>query len=343
MYVRFGGEYLETCRSNTVRRWVLSLQRNGRLIRQGNQHQNVDIYHYITKGSFDNYLWQTQENKLKYITQIMTSKDPVRSADDIDEQTMTASDFKALATGNPYLKLKMELENELGLLENERRAFDRTKDNYRYTIRKVEQDLPPMEKRLTKYEQDIIKSETTKGQDLSMSFGSQTYTDKTEAGEYLHQLLRQNRSETPEVKTLATYRGFSLKALTRKFSEPLPDTLTVRVVGDNQYSVSLTMSSPLGTIQRINNIIDDIRKDMETTQALAQQLVDKASVARQELDKVFPKEQHYQEVKTQYDVLAPLIEAGIDVDDIDEAMAPYPYFGQSEANLEKTDQVSLEI
>lgn len=60
------------------------------------------IYHYITKGSFDNYLWQTQENKLKYITQIMISKDPVRSAKDIDEQTMTASDFKALATGNPY-------------------------------------------------------------------------------------------------------------------------------------------------------------------------------------------------------------------------------------------------
>ncbi len=82
-------------------------------------HQEVDIYHYITKGSFDNYLWQTQENKLKYITQIMTSKDPVRSAEDIDEQTMTASDFKALATGNPYLKLKMELENELTVLENQ--------------------------------------------------------------------------------------------------------------------------------------------------------------------------------------------------------------------------------
>ena len=82
------------------------VQRNGRLIRQGNMHQEVDIYHYITKGSFDNYLWQTQENKLKYITQIMTSKDPVRSAEDIDEQTMTASDFKALATVIPILSSK---------------------------------------------------------------------------------------------------------------------------------------------------------------------------------------------------------------------------------------------
>ncbi|HGA1492755.1 TPA: helicase-related protein, partial [Streptococcus suis] len=117
------------------------VQRNGRLIRQGNMHQEVDIYHYITKGSFDNYLWQTQENKLKYITQIMTSKDPVRSAEDIDEQTMTASDFKALATGNPYLKLKMELENELTVLENQKRAFNRSKDEYRHTISYSEKHL----------------------------------------------------------------------------------------------------------------------------------------------------------------------------------------------------------
>ena len=131
------------------------VQRNGRLIRQGNMHQEVDIYHYITKGSFDNYLWQTQENKLKYITQIMTSKDPVRSAEDIDEQTMTASDFKALATGNPYLKLKMELENELTVLDNQKRAFHRTKDEYRHTISYCEQNLPVFEKRLSQYDRDI--------------------------------------------------------------------------------------------------------------------------------------------------------------------------------------------
>lgn len=139
------------------------VQRNGRLIRQGNMHQEVDIYHYITKGSFDNYLWQTQENKLKYITQIMTSKDPVRSAEDIDEQTMTASDFKALATGNPYLKLKMELENELTVLENQKRAFNRSKDEYRHTISYSEKHLPIMEKRLTNiFERGKMKSRNHK-------------------------------------------------------------------------------------------------------------------------------------------------------------------------------------
>ncbi|SUN58218.1 DNA methylase [Streptococcus hyointestinalis] len=75
-------------------------------VRQGNIYKKVQVFHYITTGSFDNYLWQIQETKLKYITQIMTSRNPVRAAEDIDEQTMTASDFKAIATGNPYLKLE---------------------------------------------------------------------------------------------------------------------------------------------------------------------------------------------------------------------------------------------
>lgn len=318
------------------------VQRNGRLIRQGNQHQEVDIYHYITKGSFDNYLWQTQENKLKYITQIMTSKEPVRAAEDIDEQTMTASDFKALATGNPFLKLKMELENELGLLDNERRAFDRTKDDYRQTIRVAERDLPALDKRLSCYDQDIENSRRSKGKDFVMSFGSQSYTEKGEAGEYLHQLIRQNRSETKELRTLAHYRGFSLKVTTRSMTEPVPEIVTLRVVGDNQYSVSLDLKSPIGTLQRINNVIDDIEKDKETTEALAKTMRDKAAVAKEQVDKTFSKEEHYQKLKAQYDVLAPLIEAGEPIEVIEEALAPF--LNQSnKQEIVLDDQLSLEI
>ncbi|MEG3287185.1 hypothetical protein RFK91_01160, partial [Streptococcus suis] len=332
----------ETCRSNTVRRWILSLQRNGRLIRQGNMHQEVDIYHYITKGSFDNYLWQTQENKLKYITQIMTSKEPVRAAEDIDEQTMTASDFKALATGNPFLKLKMELENELGLLDNERRAFERTKDDYRQTIRVAERDLPVMEKRLSLYDQDIERSKNSKGKDFVMSFGSQTYTEKGEAGEYLHQLIRQNRSETKELRTLAHYRGFALKVTTRSLSEPIPELITLRVVGDNQYSVSLDLKSPIGTLQRINNVIDDIEKDKETTEALAKTMRDRAAVAKEQVNKTFSKEEHYQNLKAQYDVLAPLIEVGEPIEVIEEALAPF-LNPPNHQEIVLDDQLSLDI
>lgn len=299
------------------------VQRNGRLIRQGNMHQEVAIYHYITKGSFDNYLWQTQENKLKYITQIMTSKDPVRSAEDIDEQTVTASDFKALATGNPYLKLKMELENELTVLDNQKRAFHRTKDEYRHTISYCEQNLPVLEKRLSQYDRDIAQSLATKSQDFIMRFGNQMMDNRAEAADYLRKLITYNRSETKEVRTLANFRGFELKMATRSPSEPLPDMVSLTISGSNQYSVSLDLKSDVGTIQRITNAIDHILEDQEKTEEMANNLKDKLSVARVEVEKVFPKEEDYQLVKAKYDILAPLVEQEAEVEEIDAALAKF--------------------
>ncbi|MGT2910993.1 DEAD/DEAH box helicase family protein [Streptococcus cameli] len=299
------------------------VQRNGRLIRQGNMHQEVDIYHYITKGSFDNYLWQTQENKLKYITQIMTSKDPVRSAEDIDEQTMTASDFKALATGNPYLKLKMELENELTVLDNQKRAFHRSKDEYRHTISYCEQNLPVLENRLSKYDRDIAQSLATKSQDFIMRFDNQMMDNRAEAGDYLRKLITYNRSETKEVRTLANFRGFELKMATRSPSEPLPDMVSLTISGSNQYSVSLDLKSDVGTIQRITNAIDHILEDQEKTEEMANNLKDKLAVARVEVEKVFPKEEDYQLVKAKYDILAPLVEQEAEVEEIDAALAKF--------------------
>nr|WP_283265751.1 SNF2-related protein [Streptococcus dysgalactiae] len=299
------------------------VQRNGRLIRQGNMHQEVDIYHYITKGSFDNYLWQTQENKLKYITQIMTSKDPVRSAEDIDEQTMTASDFKALATGNPYLKLKMELENELTVLDNQKRAFNRSKDEYRHTISYCEQNLPVLEKRLSQFDRDIAQSLATKSQDFIMRFDNQMMDNRAEAGDFLRKLITYNRSETKEVRTLATFRGFELKMATRSPSEPLPDMVSLTISGSNQYSVSLDLKSDVGTIQRITNAIDHILEDQEKTEEMANNLKDKLAVARVEVEKVFPKEEDYQLVKAKYDILAPLVEQEAEIEEIDAALAKF--------------------
>ncbi|CIY44787.1 SNF2 family protein [Streptococcus pneumoniae] len=315
------------------------VQRNGRLIRQGNMHQEVDIYHYITKGSFDNYLWQTQENKLKYITQIMTSKDPVRSAEDIDEQTMTASDFKALATGNPYLKLKMELENELTVLDNQKRAFHRSKDEYRHTISYCEQNLPALEKRLSQYDRDIAQSLATKSQDFIMRFDNQTMDNRAEAGDYLRKLITYNRSETKEVRTLANFRGFELKMATRSPSEPLPDMVSLTISGSNQYSVSLDLKSDVGTIQRITNAIDHILEDQEKTEKMANNLKDKLAVARVEVEKVFPKEEDYQLVKAKYDILAPLVEQEAEVEEIDAALAKFNETTQPKKDL----QLSLDI
>lgn len=313
-------------------------QRNGRIIRQGNENKEVDIYHYITKGSFDNYLWATQENKLRYIKQIMTSKEPIRAAEDIDEQTMTASDFKALATGNPYLKYKMELENDLTLLENQRRAFQRSKDHYRHTISYCEENMPILEKRLSKYEGDIQQSEMSKDQVFSMTVGKQAFDQRAEAGESLHRLIRHNQADSKEFRTLASYRGFDIKMLSLSTNQPLPETFSVKIVGENQYSVSLDLYSPLGTIQRLQHTIDHIKDDQVKTQNLLDELKDKWTTAKVEIEKNFPKEEDYQTKKAEYDVLAPLIETETDLDIIDQALRQF-----HEKGKEKQEQLSFEL
>lgn len=313
-------------------------QRNGRIIRQGNENKEVDIYHYITKGSFDNYLWATQENKLRYIKQIMTSKEPIRAAEDIDEQTMTASDFKALATGNPYLKYKMELENDLTLLENQRRAFQRSKDHYRHTISYCEENMPILEKRLSKYEGDIQQSEMSKDQAFSMTVGKQAFEQRAEAGESLHRLIRHNQADSKEFRTLASYRGFDIKMLSLPINQPLPETFSVKIVGENQYSVSLDLYSPLGTIQRLQHTIDHIKDDQVKTQNLLDELKDKWTTAKVEIEKNFPKEEDYQTKKAEYDVLAPLIETETDLDIIDQALRQF-----HEKGKEKQEQLSFEL
>lgn len=313
-------------------------QRNGRIIRQGNENKEVDIYHYITKGSFDNYLWATQENKLRYIKQIMTSKEPIRAAEDIDEQTMTASDFKALATGNPYLKYKMELENDLTLLENQRRAFQRSKDHYRHTISYCEENMPILEKRLSKYEGDIQQSEMSKDQVFSMTVGKQAFDQRAEAGESLHRLIRHNQTDSKEFRTLGSYRGFDIKMLSLPTNQPLPETFSVKIVGENQYSVSLDLYSPLGTIQRLQHTIDHIKDDQVKTQNLLDELKDKWTTAKVEIEKNFPKEEDYQTKKAEYDVLAPLIETETDLDIIDQALRQF-----HEKGKEKQEQLSFEL
>lgn len=313
-------------------------QRNGRIIRQGNENKEVDIYHYITKGSFDNYLWATQENKHRYIKQIMTSKEPIRAAEDIDEQTMTASDFKALATGNPYLKYKMELENDLTLLENQRRAFQRSKDHYRHTISYCEENMPILEKRLSKYEGDIQQSEMSKDQAFSMTVGKQAFEQRAEAGESLHRLIRHNQADSKEFRTLASYRGFDIKMLSLPTNQPLPETFSVKIVGENQYSVSLDLYSPLGTIQRLQHTIDHIKEDQVKTQNLLEELKDKWTTAKVEIEKNFPKEEDYQTKKAEYDVLAPLIETETDLDIIDQALRQF-----HEKGNKKQEQLSFEL
>ena len=172
-----------------------------------------------------------------------------------------------------------------------------------------------------------------------MRFDNQAMDNRAEAGDYLRKLITYNRSETKEVRTLASFRGFDLKMTTRGPSEPLPETVTLTIVGDNHYTVTLDLKSDVGTIQRISNAIDHIIDDQEKTEEMVKDLRDKLKVAKVEVEKVFPKEEECQLVKAKYEVLAPLVEKEAEIEEIDAALAKFNEGSQ----LQQEQQIALEI
>lgn len=304
------------------------IQRNGRLVRQGNIYRKVNIFHYITKGSFDNYLWQIQETKLRYITQIMTSRTPMRASEDIDEQTLSASEFKAIATGNPYLKLKMELDNEFELLSNRRKAWKRDIALSQKRIKQALKDKAIYEKKLSLLVQDkelaektrpwkeVVKKEDGKKYEVEhnpfvMTFEPDGYeaTKKDVAGNQLNYAMQMNVASDPlhmKMTTLAHYRGFVLRALEQKSPWQPERMLDLHIIGQNSYAVRLDFASGIGTIQRINNVIDGMDKQAKLLQENIDRCAD--TIKRGEAADVFADQARLDYVSAKRAIVNPLIE-----------------------------------
>lgn len=304
------------------------IQRNGRLVRQGNIYRKVNIFHYITKGSFDNYLWQIQETKLRYITQIMTSRTPMRASEDIDEQTLSASEFKAIATGNPYLKLKMELDNEFELLSNRRKAWKRDIALSQKRIKQALKDKEIYEKKLSLLVQDkelaektrpwkeVVEKEDGKKYEVEhnpfvMTFEPDGYeaTKKDVAGNQLNYAMQMNVAADPlhmKMTTLAHYRGFVLRALEQKSPWQPERMLDLHIIGQNSYAVRLDFASGIGTIQRINNVIDGMDKQAKLLQENIDRCAD--TIKRGEAADVFADQARLDYVSAKRAIVNPLIE-----------------------------------
>ena len=304
------------------------IQRNGRLVRQGNIYRKVNIFHYITKGSFDNYLWQIQETKLRYITQIMTSRTPMRASEDIDEQTLSASEFKAIATGNPYLKLKMELDNEFELLSNRRKAWKRDIALSQKRIKQALKDKENNEKKLSLLVQDkelaektkpwkeVVEKEDGKKYEVEhnpfvMTFEPDGYeaTKKDVAGNQLNYAMQMNVASDPlhmKMTTLAHYRGFVLRALEQKSPWQPERMLDLHIIGQNSYAVRLDFASGIGTIQRINNVIDGMDKQAKLLQENIDRCAD--TINRGEAADVFADQARLDYVSAKRAIVNPLIE-----------------------------------
>ena len=267
-------------------------QREGRIIRQGNENAEVDIYSYVTEGTFDAYLYQLVERKQKFIAQIMTSKSPVRSAEDVDEQALSYAEIKALASGNPLIKEKMDLDIEVTKLK----LLKSSHLSQRYALedaisKTFPKSLAETQERLAGYDADIaaVKAHTAPNEDgfSPMTLAGKVYTEKKAAGAELL-VLCQNML-TPEATQVGSYRGLTLELSFDSFSQEYRLTM----IGQLRHVVTLG-TDVFGNIQRMDNLLESLPLKEQACREKLSELHNQLETARVEVLKPFPREEELQ-------------------------------------------------
>ena len=263
-------------------------QQEGRILRQGNQNDKVKIFRYVTENTFDAYMWQILENKQKFISQIMTSKSPVRACEDVDDTALSYAEIKALATGNPYIKEKMDLDVQVSKLKL-------LKANHTSQIYRLESDIAKnfpvqisaLKERIAGMQVDsqVVKSVDLQDNDtFAMTVGNVLYEDKKEAGEALI-------ATCAGLKTVSTggkvgeYHGFTLSASYNMFSNAFE--LTVK--GKCSYKLEIG-KDPVGNMQRIHNTLSSIDRKLTESEQKLETVQQQLATAQEEVKKPFPKE-----------------------------------------------------
>ena len=266
-------------------------QREGRIIRQGNDNPEVDIYSYVTENTFDAYLYQLVESKQKFIGQIMTSKSPVRSAEDVDETALSYAEIKALASGNPHIKEKMDLDIEVQKLKLLKANHQSQKFALEDMILKsIPAKIAAIEQRIEGYDKDKVRrDENTKPNEdgfSPMQIDGVVYTEKKEAGTALLEYTKKMKS--PEAVRMGSYRGFALEMSFDHFSKEY--ILTMKG--------ALAHSTPLGTdifgnILRLDNVLNAFDEKQIHCKEQLERECGELENAKTEVQKPFPREEEY--------------------------------------------------
>ena len=267
-------------------------QREGRIIRQGNENAEVDIYSYVTEGTFDAYLYQLVERKQKFIAQIMTSKSPVRSAEDVDDQALSYAEIKALASGNPLIKEKMDLDIEVTKLKLLKSSHLSQRYSMEDAISKTfPKSIAETQERLAGYGADIaaVKAHTAPNEDgfSPMTLAGKVYTEKKAAGAELL-VLCQNML-TPEAMQIGSYRGLTLELSFDSFSQEYRLTM----IGQLRHVVTLG-TDVFGNIQRMDNLLESLPLKEQACREKLSDLHNQLETARVEVLKPFPREEELQ-------------------------------------------------
>ena len=264
-------------------------QREGRIIRQGNENPEVDIYSYVTEGTFDAYLYQLVESKQKFISQIMTSKSPVRSAEDVDEQALSYAEIKALASGNPMIKEKMDLDIEVSKLKLLKANHLSQKYALEDAISKgFPKQIAETQARIAGYGADIatVKENThPNGDSFSpLTLAGVTHADKKEAGAALLTMCQTMLS--PEATQVGSYRGLTLELAFDTFAREYRLTM----IGQLRHTVTLG-TDVFGNLQRMDNALEGLPIKEQACREQLSNLQTQLETAKAEVQKPFPREE----------------------------------------------------
>lgn len=268
-------------------------QQEGRILRQGNRNDRVKIFRYVTEGTFDSYSWQLIENKQKFIGQIMTSKSPVRSCEDIDEAALTYAEVKALATGNPYIKEKMDLDIQVSKLKLLKANHTSQKYHLEDSIvKRYPVQIASIKEQLAGYQADIqtYKQNKFSGKDtFSMKIGDRVYMDKKEAGTALIEMCRSAKQPRVAV-TIGEYQGFQMSVCFDSFFSKY----IVNLKGHISHEVEIEVD-PFGNLQRLNNVLEGMDRKMEELGQKLENVEHQLEIAKIEVMRPFSQEEELAE------------------------------------------------
>ena len=274
-------------------------------MRQGNQNEKVHIYRYVTEGTFDGYSWQLIENKQRFISQIMTSKSPVRSCADLDDSTLSYAEVKALAAGNPEIKEKMELDVEVSRLKLLQANYQSQKYDLEDAIRKrypkqlayLKETEAQVQKDLPRY---MERKEEGSGETFRIQLSEAVYVEKEPAGQKLLSLCKELKKKGEQDWTLVgNFCGFKLFV---KCKSMFSDQYEAKLCGSGSYEVELG-DDALGNLTRLKNELERLPKHLEDIQAAQQDTLQDLERAKMEVTKPFPQEAELLEKQERLDVL----------------------------------------
>lgn len=248
-------------------------QREGRILRQGNMNGEVEIYRYVTEGSFDAYMWQTLETKARFIGQVMSGQTSVRTAEDLDGGALTYAEIKAIASGNPAVMEKVKVDTEVRKLDQLRAAHLKQQHTIRMQVQSLPAEIKQRHERIERFAADIERRDANKGEEFAMTVGGRNYSGKgarEAAAAALTQAVLAQR-DNPALQVRGAFRGFEILSRGRPQGavlvsdvENLPELL---IRGSATFAAQINPDSPVGTVQSIEHALRALDKSLDDEQA----------------------------------------------------------------------------